>query len=779
MTTTDDAMVEVKEWFTVSLTVSDAMAPIAVTNSGKGTILDDDGSAAVTIMDAMAAEGDGIVFTATVDKAVQDGFTITPAFVDGTATFGDDYSGNASAVSFAGTAGETRNFTVATTDDAVVEGNETFSVSLAVSDTAAPVTATNAGAGTILDDDGSAAVTITDASAAEGDWMTFTATVDKAVQNGFTITPAFVDGTATSGADYAGNVSAVNFTGTAGETRSFTVTTTDDALVEEEETFTVSLAVSDTAAPVAATNTGMGTITDDDTARRMGLEQVLANVGSLALTSAVDTIDARLSADDVGASNVNLGGLLLTFDDLRTDNLQSNFHDNRFRPPGIREFEQQQRAGAPTGDSRSWDEFLLDSAFTWSLDDPEPESAEGSASGAPDRSQWAVWGRGDTQSFDAAPEAGATYDGEMRTAYLGIDARADNWLAGAALAHNWSDSSYQLSGSGADFHHGRLETTLTAIHPYARWSPSERTDGWAMLGIGSGEAVHIPENVENRREKSDLSMRMGAVGLRHALGSMAGGIDMALRADGGAVRLETDEGERAVNGLAADSWRIRLGLEVSRPWRIAEETLVLTPFVEAALRADGGDGMVGSGFEVASGVSYSASRIAIELRGRALILQASDFTEDYKERGASLAVVVRPRENGLGLSLTLGPRWGASTRSTGMLWQDAMPRGFGGQSQAGYEARLGYGLFSTAAGGLVTPFVELGDASGREYAKVGTRLKLSRPGTRGFQLDAGVSVEYNEFRGMAEPTTGRTWTNGISWAEPPGRRLVLDLQMRF
>ncbi len=781
VTTTDDAVVEGEESFTVSLTVTDTVAPVTATDAGAGTILDNDGSAAVTITDASAAEGDGIIFKATVDKAVQDGFTITPAFIDGTATFGDDYAGNASTVSFAGTAGETQSFMVTTTEDVVVEGNETFTVSLAVSDTAAPVTATRSGAGTILDDDGSATVTITDARAAEGDRMTFTATVDKAVQGGFTITPSFVDGTATFGADYAGNVSAVSFAGSTGETQSFTVTTTDDAVVEEEETFTVSLAVSATIAPVAAANTGMGTIADDDTARRMGLERLLANVGSLALTSAVDTIDARLSVDDVGASSVNLAGLLLTFDDLGTNGPQTKFHRNGFGTPGIREVEQRQRAGAARRNDLSLDEFLLGSAFTWSLDGSEAGSAEGFAAGAWDRPQWAVWGRGDTQSFNTAPEAGTTYDGELRTAYLGIDTRANRWLAGAALAHSWSDSNYQLSGSGADFHHGRLETMLTAVHPYARWTPSKRTDGWAMLGIGSGEAAHIPDNAESRREKSDLSMRMGAMGLRHTLASVAGGIDMALRADGGAVRLETDDGDRAVNGLSVDSWRVRLGLEVSRPWRIAEETLVLTPFVEAALRADGGDGMVGSGFEVASGVSYSASRIAIELRGRALILQASDFAEDYKERGASLAVVVRPREDGLGFSLTLGPRWGASTRSTGMLWQDAMPRGFGGpaQAQAGYDARLGYGLFSMAAGGLVTPFAEFGDASGREYAKVGARLQLSRPGTRGFQLDAGVSAEYNELRGMAGPIAGRTWTNGISWAEPAGRRLVLDLQMRF
>ena len=59
-----------------------------------------------------------------------------------------------------------------------------------MSETSASVTATDTATGTITDDDGALAeVTIEDVSAAEGDSLTFTVTLDNAVTGGLTVTP--------------------------------------------------------------------------------------------------------------------------------------------------------------------------------------------------------------------------------------------------------------------------------------------------------------------------------------------------------------------------------------------------------------------------------------------------------------------------------------------------------------------------------------------------------------------------------------------------------------
>ena len=88
-----------------------------------------DDRATMTVSDASRAEGEELTFTVTLDKKVQDGVTVTPTFTHGTVD-GTDYTASATALTFAGTAGEKKTFTVSTTDDAKAEGDETFTVGL-------------------------------------------------------------------------------------------------------------------------------------------------------------------------------------------------------------------------------------------------------------------------------------------------------------------------------------------------------------------------------------------------------------------------------------------------------------------------------------------------------------------------------------------------------------------------------------------------------------------------------------------------------------------------
>ena len=263
VSTTDDSVLEGDETFTVALTASGA--PSGVTASGAdGTIADDDG-AQVKVNDAEADEGGSMTFTVTLSEAVQGGLTVTPSFTDETTDKSADYTENTAALSFTGTKGETKTFTVATTQDTVLEGNETFTVGLAVSGTTLGVGTADTGTGTVKDDD-AAAVTVNEAEANEGESMTFTVTLSKAVQGGLTVTPSFTDETTDKSKDYTENTAALSFTGTADETKTFTVATTEDAVLEADETFTVELTVSNAPTGVTATDTGTGTIKDDDSA---------------------------------------------------------------------------------------------------------------------------------------------------------------------------------------------------------------------------------------------------------------------------------------------------------------------------------------------------------------------------------------------------------------------------------------------------------------------------------------------------------------------------------
>ena len=376
----------------------------------------------------------------------------------------------------------------------------------------------------------------------------------------------------------------------------------------------------------------------------------------------------------------------------------------------------------PGGGCEGWsrgigtEELLRASAFSWLLG-----AAEGSGGADPAAARWAVWGRGDFSDFAGRPE-GMSYDGKARSGWLGVDARKGRWVAGLALSHGVSEADYSYGG-GAE--RGWLETTLTALYPYGRWTLAEGLEVRGVLGAGSGEARHMPEGAE--AATSDLTMRMGSAGVRRELAEVLG-IELAARADASLVRMEIGAGPEFIDGVSADSWRARVGLEATRRLALGEET-ALTPFMEVAGRRDGGDGLEGSGLEVAGGVRYTAPRVEVEARGRLLAAHAE---EGARERGVSVTARLGPGADGRGLSLSLRPRWGAGTGGAEALWRDELPGLSGDEDEAALDARIGYGVAVAPVGGLLTPFVEAGMSKGRRL-RVGTRFD-------GWRADLGMEL---------------------------------------
>ena len=97
----------------------------------------------------------------------------------------------------------------------IVSPPETALSSVTVKESASP-SAALASATVTAGASGSATVTISNASALEGKAMTFTATLNRAVQGGLIVTPGFTDVTAAKGVDYTENTAALSFAGTAG-----------------------------------------------------------------------------------------------------------------------------------------------------------------------------------------------------------------------------------------------------------------------------------------------------------------------------------------------------------------------------------------------------------------------------------------------------------------------------------------------------------------------------------------------------------------------------------
>jgi hypothetical protein len=89
-------------------------------------------TAQISLTNGDGWEGESIVFTATLDNEVAGGFTVQVDLVGNTATSGIDFNATTvpATLSFTGTPGEQVTFSATTIDDTLLEGEETFTVSL-------------------------------------------------------------------------------------------------------------------------------------------------------------------------------------------------------------------------------------------------------------------------------------------------------------------------------------------------------------------------------------------------------------------------------------------------------------------------------------------------------------------------------------------------------------------------------------------------------------------------------------------------------------------------
>ena len=244
-----------------------------------------------------------MTFTVALNVLSDKKITVDYATSDGTATAGDDYTAvSATTLTFA--AGETeKTFTVAIKDDDLDEGDETFTVTLsgASNATIADAEAT----GTIIDDDRTPVLTLTPATqsvAEDAGTMDFTVSLDAESSKEITVDYATSDGTATAGDDYTA-VALTTLTFAAGETeKTFTVMILEDDIDEDNETFIVRLS-----APVNAAFAGdvsaieaTGTITDNDDTPSLSIEDV-----SLQEENANMTFTVTLSAASGKTVTVN------------------------------------------------------------------------------------------------------------------------------------------------------------------------------------------------------------------------------------------------------------------------------------------------------------------------------------------------------------------------------------------------------------------------------------------------------------------------------------------
>ena len=276
LTPTDDSIVEGDE----TVSVSGSPSGLADSDTETLTITDNDTAPTgltLSVSPSSVGEGDGgttVTVTATLNGSVTlsgaTAVTVSVGKSGDSATSGTDYTGiaNFTVTIAAEQASGSETFTISPTDDSIAEGDEKVSVT----GSATGLTVTDAEL-TITDNDTAPTgieLSLSPDSVTENggsQTVTVTATLNGAVRSVATTVTVSVGksgDSATSGTDYTGisNFTVTIAMGQMSGTGTFTLTPTDDSIVEGDET----VSVSGSPSGLADSDTETLTITDNDTA---------------------------------------------------------------------------------------------------------------------------------------------------------------------------------------------------------------------------------------------------------------------------------------------------------------------------------------------------------------------------------------------------------------------------------------------------------------------------------------------------------------------------------
>ena len=281
----------------------------------------------------------------------------------------------------------------------------------------------------------------------------------------------------------------------------------------------------------------------------------------------------------------------------------------------------------------SADEVLQTSSFAMMTPDREDDTG------------MAWWAEGAVAGFTGRYEALAMH-GDVVSGVAGVEHLERDRRSGIAVARSIGDFEYSLPSFGL----GTAHSSLTSLHPYVCWFPSDDTWMWGMLGYGWGVtslsgAVTV--------EELDTSMRMGAFGITGELLTLeswelvwkASAFAVSMRIDEAWVELPIRGDVFSFRGMVESAWEHEL-----------ESRAVLRSALEVGGRYDGGDAETGGSLALGGGVRYTAPDergLTAEVNGHGLAHHADTAFEDWGIDG-KLRFYRRTGGRDLSLELELG-----------------------------------------------------------------------------------------------------------------------------
>ena len=525
------------------------------------------------------------------------------------------------------------------------------------------------------------------------------------------------DGTATAGDDYVAASGTVAFG--AGETRkTVEVEVLDDSHDEQSETmyFTVLTALGARITDRRAT----GTITNTDPMPRAWLARFGRTVGDQ-VSSAVEE---RLRSPGLPGTDLRVAGHRVA------SGMSPEQHEARkelahleARSRWLRGKTRIQDGDGTASAALNERDVLARTSFAMAGDDA------GAGAGT-------LWGQGAVSRFDGVQD-GLEIDGDVASAILAADWTQDRKTAGIAVAQSWGEGGYRAPAGG-----GRLSSTVTGVYPYGGFQANEHVSAWGVAGRSEGTLTLKPNGAASIETGMDLTMI--AAGIRRSLVNPAGddGVEVAVAADGMAVRTRSESAQGPGGNLAgavARTTRVRLGLEGT--WHGIEAAGgAFVPTMKVALRHDGGDAETGFGSDVGAEVSWTnpGSGIEATVRGHGLLTHEDGGFREHSLAGSLTWDPEPDSERGPRFSLirSMGSATGGAEFRPGLGSTQRLAdiRDARETSWHQLEATLGYGLPVFGERFIGTPEIGFGFSDTTREFNLGWRLGLAKQDPLGFEL---------------------------------------------
>ncbi len=226
-----------------------------------------------SVSDLTIEEGEKGKVTISRTGGTQSSQTLTLSTSDGSAVVGDDYGRKNKTLTFA--AGETsKTVNIVSKEDDLVEGNETFTLTLSASGADAVPAQISDGTATVTITDDDVVLpsyySIGDVQGYEGDTLYALVSRTGNVSTAHTLSLSASNGTAFSGFDFVAPSSTVSFA--AGESSKLVaIQTIEDSLVESDETFSLSLSAISSGAEISDGSATLTILNDDSNTKLLSV----------------------------------------------------------------------------------------------------------------------------------------------------------------------------------------------------------------------------------------------------------------------------------------------------------------------------------------------------------------------------------------------------------------------------------------------------------------------------------------------------------------------------